>query len=206
MAPVAPATDTQNTDPVTPVPVETGLTGEPTEPMRILFGHEALRQTPLYWEPTNTARFMNTNTGIIGTMGTGKTQFTKSLITQLMRQQDNNVEGARIGLLIFDYKSDYVDDAFSEANQSKRLRLYRLPYNPLSLYGDMPMLPVHTATGFAETLAKAFGLGPKQQLRLRKLILDAYDLAGISRSDASTWSRPAPTLAQVWDLYLDRRR
>lgn len=87
--------------------------------MRILFGHEALRQTPLYWEPTNTARFMNTNTGIIGTMGTGKTQFTKSLITQLMRQQDNNVEGARIGLLIFDYKSDYVDDAFSEANQEQ---------------------------------------------------------------------------------------
>lgn len=59
-----------------------------------------------------------------------------------------------------------------------------------------------TATGLAETLAKAFGLGPKQQLRLRKLILDAYDLAGISRSNASTWSRPAPTLAQVWDLYL----
>lgn len=175
-----------------------------TEPLRILFGHEALRQSPLYWEPTNTARFMNTNTGIIGTMGTGKTQFTKSLITQLMQQQGNNVNSAPIGLLIFDYKSDYVDEAFSIANKSNRLRLYRLPYNPLSLYGDMPMLPVHTATGFAETLAKAFGLGPKQQMRLRKLILDAYELAGISKSDASTWSRSAPTLAQVWDLYLEQ--
>lgn len=176
------------------------------EPLRILFGHEALLKTPLYWEPTNTARFMNTNTGIIGTMGTGKTQFTKSLITQLMRQQESNVNSAAIGLLIFDYKSDYVDEEFSEANQSKRLRLHRLPYNPLSLYGDMPMLPVHTATGFAETLAKAFGLGPKQQLRLRKLILDAYELAGISKSDKSTWSRPAPTLAQVWDLYLEQEK
>ncbi|MDU4840496.1 MAG: DNA phosphorothioation-dependent restriction protein DptH [Leclercia adecarboxylata] len=176
------------------------------EPLRILFGHEALRHAPLYWEPTNTARFMNTNTGIIGTMGTGKTQFTKSLITQLMRLQCNNVNSAPIGLLIFDYKSDYVDDAFSEANQSKRLRLHRLPYNPLSLYGDMPMLPVHTATGFAETLAKAFGLGPKQQLRLRKLILDAYELAGISKSDKTTWSRPAPTLSQVWDLYLEQEK
>jgi len=174
------------------------------EPLRILFGHEALRHAPLYWEPTNTARFMNTNTGIIGTMGTGKTQFTKSLITQLMRLQSKNVNSAPIGLLIFDYKSDYVDEAFSEANQSKRLRLHRLPYNPLSLYGDMPMLPVHTATGFAETLAKAFGLGPKQQLRLRKLILDAYELAGISKSDKTTWSRPAPTLSQVWDLYLEQ--
>ncbi|MDO4687462.1 MAG: DNA phosphorothioation-dependent restriction protein DptH [Plesiomonas sp.] len=191
----------QNTDNLLiPVVAET----KPIEPLRILFGHEALRQNPLYWEPTNTARFMNTNTGIIGTMGTGKTQFTKSLITQLMRQQQNNVNGAPIGLLIFDYKSDYVDDAFSQANQSKRLRLHHLPYNPLSLYGDMPMLPVHTATGFAETLAKAFGLGPKQQLRLRKLILDAYELAGISKSDSSTWSRPAPTLAQVWDLYLEQ--
>ncbi|MFY9996735.1 MAG: DNA phosphorothioation-dependent restriction protein DptH [Leclercia sp.] len=176
------------------------------EPLRVLFGHEALRHVPLYWEPTNTARFMNTNTGIIGTMGTGKTQFTKSLITQLIRMQSNNVNSAPIGLLIFDYKSDYVDEAFSDANQSKRLCLHRLPYNPLSLYGDMPMLPVHTATGFAETLAKAFGLGPKQQLRLRKVILDAYELSGISKSDKTTWSRPAPTLAQVWDLYLEQEK
>lgn len=171
-------------------------------PLSILFGHDALSKAPLYWEPTNTARFMNTNTGIIGTMGTGKTQFTKSLITQLIRQQDKNVNAAPIGLLVFDYKSDYVDENFTQANQSQKLRLHLLPYNPLSLFGDMPMLPVHTATGFAETLAKAFGLGPKQQLRLRKLILDAYELAGISKSDASTWGKPAPTLAQIWDLYL----
>ncbi len=182
---------------------EPTVISEPAGPLQVLFGHDALRQRPLYWEPTNTAKFMNTNTGIIGTMGTGKTQFTKSLITQLIRQQGNNVNGAPIGMLIFDYKSDYVDDAFTDTNQSKKFKLHRLPYNPLSLYGDMPMLPVHTATGFAETLTKAFGLGPKQQLRLRKLILDAYKLAGISKSDASTWSRPAPTLAQVWDLFLE---
>lgn len=189
---------------ITPQP-EAGVKEE-RKPLQVLFGHDAMKKTPLYWEPTNTARFMNTNTGIIGTMGTGKTQFTKSLITQLMREQGNNVNAAPIGLLIFDYKSDYVDDEFSNANQSNRLKLHRLPYNPLSLYGDMPMLPVHTATGFAETLAKAFGLGPKQQLKLRKLILDAYDLAGISRSDSSTWQRPAPTLEQVWDLFLEQEK
>lgn len=184
----------------------TYVTPEPVGPVQVLFGHDAFRLSPLYWEPTNTAKFMNTNTGIIGTMGTGKTQFTKSVITQLMRQQGSNVNGAPIGMLIFDYKSDYVDDAFTDANQSKKFKLHRLPYNPLSLYGDMPMLPVHTATGFAETLTKAFGLGPKQQLKLRKLILDAYELAGISKSDASTWSRPAPTLTQVWDLFLEQEK
>jgi DNA phosphorothioation-dependent restriction protein DptH len=179
---------------------------EARPPLKVLFGHDALRNEPLYWEPTNTARFMNTNTGIIGTMGTGKTQFTKSLVTQLMRNQINNVNSAPIGMLIFDYKSDYVDEAFTDANQTKRLKLFRLPYNPLSLYGDMPMLPVHTAAGFAETMARAFGLGQKQQLRLRKLIRDAYERAGINMADASTWSKPAPTIAQVWDLFLDQEK
>lgn len=175
-------------------------------PLRVLFGHDVTHQNPLYWEPTNTARFMNTNTGIIGTMGTGKTQFTKSLVTQLMRNQPQNVNAAPIGMLVFDYKSDYVDDAFQTANQAKRYRLYRLPYNPLSLFGDMPMLPVHTATGFSETMAKAFGLGQKQQLKLRKLILDAYEASGIIKQDPSTWSKPAPTIAQVWDLFLDQEK
>jgi DNA phosphorothioation-dependent restriction protein DptH len=175
-------------------------------PLKVLFGHEVLRNTPLYWEPTNTAKFMNTNTGIIGTMGTGKTQFTKSVITQLVRNQSSNVGGLPIGMLVFDYKSDYIDDAFIDATGAKKYRLHGLPYNPLSLYGDMPMLPVHTASGFAETMARAFGLGQKQQLRLRKLILDAYDLSGISRSDSSTWSRPAPTIRDIWELFLNQEK
>lgn len=179
---------------------------KPATPLKVLFGHEVLKNASLYWEPTNTAKFMNTNTGIIGTMGTGKTQFTKSVITQLVRNQSCNVDGLPIGMLIFDYKSDYVDDAFIDATEAKKYRLHRLPYNPLSLYGDMPMLPVHTATGFAETMARAFNLGQKQQLRLRKLILDSYELAGISRSDASTWNRPAPTIQDIWVQFVNQEK
>ncbi|HHQ4455595.1 TPA: hypothetical protein ACSPZI_001934 [Aeromonas hydrophila] len=33
---------------------------------------------------------------------------------------------------------------------------------------------------------------------------DAYDLVRIHEFDASTWLRPAPTLTQVWDLYLEQ--
>src|SRR5690606_22786736 len=155
-----------------------------------------------YWEPTNTSKFMNTNTGIIGTMGTGKTQFTKSVITQLMQKQNNNVNSAPIGLLIFDYKSDYVDDQFLEINSVKRHQLHKLPYNPLSLFGNTPMLPVHTARNFSDTMAKAYGLGVAQQATLRKLILEAYDAVGIKRADSSTWDLPAPTIKDVWDLYI----
>lgn len=175
-------------------------------PLKILFGHDSVQQSPLYWEPTNTAKFMNTNTGIIGTMGTGKTQFTKSLVTQLMRNQSCNVDGKSIGLLIFDYKSDYVDDAFLEATGAKKYKLFKLPYNPLSLFGDTPMLPIHTAGGLSETMAKAYGLGHKQQLKLENLILECYEAAGISAEDPSTWSRTAPTIEDVWQRFINQEK
>ncbi|MDA8790096.1 DNA phosphorothioation-dependent restriction protein DptH, partial [Pseudomonadales bacterium] len=177
-----------------------------TDTLKILIGHEVKHEEAVYWEPTNTAKFMNTNSGIIGTMGTGKTQCTKSVVTQLHRSQHLNVDGKPIGMLIFDYKSDYVDDKFVSATSAKKYKLHKLPYNPLSLFGDTPMLPVHTGRGFSETMAKAFGLGQKQQLRLRNLIADAYDKAGISKSDMNTWSKPAPTIADVWALFIDQEK
>ncbi|KZZ36863.1 DNA phosphorothioation-dependent restriction protein DptH [Oleiphilus sp. HI0117] len=179
---------------------------EPTESLKVLVGHEVKHDEPVYWEPTNTAKFMNTNSGIIGTMGTGKTQCTKSVVTQLYRNQHLNIDAKPIGLLIFDYKSDYVDDKFLSVTGGKKYNLHKLPYNPLSLFGDTPMLPVHTARGFSETMGKAFGLGQKQQLKLRKLISEAYELAGISKSDQSTWSKPAPTIADVWSLFIDQEK
>ncbi|MCQ8118422.1 DNA phosphorothioation-dependent restriction protein DptH [Methylomonas rosea] len=176
------------------------------EPLRVLFGHDARNEKPLYWEPTNTAKFMNTNTGIIGTMGTGKTQFTKAMVAQLYRNQHYNVNAAPIGMLIFDYKSDYVDDAFISATNAKKYKLFQLPYNPLSLFGDTPMLPIHTAAGFSETMAKAYGLGPKQQLKLENLILDAYTSAGILPENSSTWDRPAPTIEDIWALFIAQEK
>ena len=81
-----------------------------------------------------------------------------------------------------------VDDKFVDTTEARRFNLHKLPYNPLSLFGETPMLPVHTARGFSETMSKAFGLGQKQQLRLRKLIADAYESAGISKSNPNTWT------------------
>ncbi len=175
-----------------------------TDSLKVLVGHVMQNNEPVYWEPTNTAKFMNTNSGIIGTMGTGKTQCTKSVVAQLYRNQQNNVDGKPIGILIFDYKSDYVDDKFINATNTKRFDLDCLPYNPLSLFGDKPKLPVHTASAFANTMTKAFGLGPKQQMKLKNLILDAYEMKGIDRSDKKTWSIPAPTLSDVWDVYMEQ--
>lgn len=169
--------------------------------LEIEFGTDIKTNCKVVWEPTNTLKVLNPNIAIIGTMGTGKTQFTKSLVTQLIRKQDANVDGMPIGVLILDYKADYVKPEFVEATNAKVLNLHRLPFNPLALFGDKPMLPMHTASQFRATISKAFSLGAKQQQRINSLVIDAYEAAGIYKLDPSTWSKPAPTLHDVWVGY-----
>lgn len=177
--------------------------------MEILFGVNQKNNKPIYWYPNDTDKVFHTNTGIIGTMGTGKTQFTKSMITQLYRESKYNVESKDLGILIFDYKGDYNKSKkdFIEATNANVYELYRLPFNPLSVIkaeNSKPMLPLHTANSLKVTLAKAFGLGIKQETLLRDLIMEAYDRRGIIKNDSSTWDLPAPTLKDVYDIYVNR--
>ncbi|EGF24921.1 DNA phosphorothioation-dependent restriction protein DptH [Rhodopirellula baltica] len=171
------------------------------ETLHVEFGTDVKTKKQVFWEPTNTGKVLNPNTAIIGTMGTGKTQFTKSLVTQLIRNQAANVDRQPIGVLILDYKADYVKDDFVEATGAKVLDLHKLPFNPFALFGNKPMLPMHTASQFRATITKAFGLGNKQQNRINSLVMDAYEAAGIFKADPSSWSKPAPTIQDVWAVY-----
>ncbi len=176
--------------------------------MRILFGRNQSNGENLYWYPTDTDKVFHTNTGIIGQMGTGKTQFTKSLITQLYRERKYNVEGKDLGILIFDYKGDYNQNKedFIKATNAKVYPLYRLPFNPLSIIKPKafkPMLPLHTASSLAETITRAFRLGAKQNMTLKDIIMEAYERRGISKGNPSTWENPAPTLSEVYNLYIE---
>lgn len=175
-------------------------------PLQVIFGTDATTKQEVIWEPTDTSKLFNTNTGIIGTMGTGKTQFTKSLITQLVRNQHKNVGGKAFGILIFDYKADYVKADFVEATGAKVYELSQLPFNPFAIVGNRPMQPMHTANQFRTTIAKAFNLGPKQQNKVRSVVVEAYEAAGIIARDKSTWNKPAPTLADVWSIFRNQEK
>ena len=196
------------------IPAEPEVPAEPLEPqgMDILFGHhlgsadENGDPLPLYWTPNDTSAVFHTNTGIIGTMGTGKTQFTKSLITQLYRERSRNFDGSPMGILIFDYKGDYNSSKadFVRATNATVLQPYQLPFNPLALVKPRvfkPRLPVHTANAFKDTLSKVYRLGPKQQTSLASCIMEAYRQCGILADDPSTWSNIAPTFEMVNEIY-----
>ena len=176
--------------------------------MKILFGENQRSHMPIYWCPNDTNKLMHTNTGIIGTMGTGKTQFTKSMVTQIYREFNKNVDGKKVGILIFDYKGDYnkSKQEFIDATDAKVYELYHLPFNPLTVVksaNSKPMLPLHTASTLKETLANAFNLGPKQENKLKDLIMEAYEKRGIIKNLPDTWEKPAPTLKDVYDVYMD---
>lgn len=177
-----------------------------TGPMSIKFGQHSLTTEDIIWYPTDTTKTLNTNTGIIGTMGTGKTQFTKSLVVQMIQNAHNNIDSSPVGILIFDYKGDYIKADFTGPTGAKVHEPYHLPYNPLALFGNRALLPVHTTNLFKTTLAKAFGLGMVQQSNLNRIILEAYERRSISKVDKSTWGKLAPTIQDIWGIYSNEEK
>jgi DNA phosphorothioation-dependent restriction protein DptH len=175
------------------------------EGIEVLFGTNLKNHHKVIWEPNNTDKVMHTNTGIIGTMGTGKTQFTKSLIYQLIKNSNKNIGNDPFGILIFDYKGDYIKDDFVNATEAKVYNPFHLPYNPLALDAtpkSKPMLPLHTANDIKETISNAFNLGNVQKQKLRDVIVEAYEVKGIYKDKRETWALPAPTIGDVCNIYM----
>ncbi|MGL5411354.1 DNA phosphorothioation-dependent restriction protein DptH [Cetobacterium sp.] len=173
---------------------------EVREPLSIIFGKNIYDGNDVIWNPTDSEQNNHTNTGIIGTMGTGKTQFTKSLIYQLNKNSYQNIDSEKIGLLIFDYKGDYIDDEFVNATNAKVYETYHLPFNPLELVQGKKkknLLPLHTANALKCTMTTAFGLGTVQENKLKEIIMNAYEKRGIKKNDPNTWKNTPPTIAEV---------
>lgn len=201
--PITPTTEDSDTPAFPPVDAPTPSS------MQILIGTDITTGKELYWRPNDTNQVFHTNTGIIGTMGTGKTQFTKSLVAQLYREQSHNYDGSTpLGILIFDYKGDYNESKsdFVSVTNAKVLKPYHLPFNPLALIRTRvfkPLLPIHTANAFKATLSKVYDLGPKQENTLFSCIIAAYESCGIFANQQNTWDRMPPTFNMVYQQYIE---
>lgn len=93
---------------------------------------------------------------------------------------------------------------FIEATNATIFKPYHLPFNPLTLTQSKvfkPLLPIHTANAFKDTLTKIYNLGPKQQDMLLQCINETYLAYGIKPADKDTWSKEAPTFEQVYQRY-----
>lgn len=144
-----------------------------------------------YW-PSNTD-LNQLNIGVVGDLGTGKTQLLKSLIYQLRRRAASS-GNPPLSFLIFDYKKDFQDLDFLKSIGGQLLLPHRIPLNLFVLSGDYNRQSAYKAANrFGNILARIYGgIGPKQLQRLNDVVLDLFEA---NRG-------AAPTLGQVYDAYL----
>lgn len=157
----------------------------------------------IVFEPNNTDKVSHPNLGIIGTMGTGKTQLARSVIAQFAKEECHNVGDRPVGMLVFDYKGDYNDEDFLQTVGGQCF-CYSFPFNPLKLIitekTKFMNLPSITADRISDSFAKAYNLGNVQQSTIKQVIVDTFADFGITRAP-NTWNKPLPTMQNVVDKY-----
>ena len=165
---------------------QTGLTlriGETTDgfqprTLELNLGHTALNQL---------------NMGVVGDLGTGKTQLLKSLVYQIAMGAGNR--GVSPNVLIFDYKKDYGSEDFIKATGARIMRPQHLPLNLFDLSDSAQSIKPWMArfNFFADVIDKIYsGVGPVQRDKLKAAIRDAYD----AHTDGSY-----PTIYDVYRNY-----
>ena len=145
------------------------------------------------FSPSNT-ELTQLNVGIVGDLGTGKTQKIKALVRDLSDSAESN-RGQRIKFLIFDYKGDYVGPEFVQRTAARVVTPQNIPLNVLDPRGAEGInAELDRANFLIDVIRKIYGgIGPTQEYNLRAAIGDCYSSCkslGI-----------APTIYDVCDRY-----
>lgn len=122
-------------------------------------------------------RLNQLNMGVVGDLGTGKTQLLKSLIYQISSASAHN-RGVRPRFLILDYKRDYSSPEFVAATGAKVIKPYRLPLNLFDTrqMGEVGSPWLGRFQFFADVLDKIYsGIGPVQRGNLKKAVKASYE-------------------------------
>ena len=165
--------------------------------IRFIVGHSvsAGERKPYWLHPSNT-RLNQLNIGVVGDLGTGKTQLTKALIHQFTRHGAHN-RGHAPKFLIFDYKHDYTKPDFVEAVGARVVAPHHIPLNVFDLpaaRGHLPAARLGRVKFLNDVLQKIYGgIGPRQRNHLKTAVMRAYE------TDAGG----SPTLKDVLREYDD---
>lgn len=117
------------------------------------------------------------NIGVVGDLGTGKTQLLKSLVYQTVKSAEQN-RGIRPRFLIFDYKKDYSSEDFVRATGARVVKPQHLPINLFDVSSaNTSIAPwLDRFKFFSDVLDKIYsGIGPVQRQNLKAAVKQAYE-------------------------------
>ena len=132
---------------------------------------------------------------ITGETGSGKTQVTKALLSEL--------RPFGIPALILDFKDDYSDPEYAETESFSVYdpSVQSLPFNPLAPSVDPRsgrVNPTHHLHQLTDIIKRVYRLGDQQAYRLREAIKSVYEEAGLpSRSFAPEVGQAYPPFEAV---------
>lgn len=160
--------------------------------VRVVIGRRrrGLEIEDVVYDPSDT-RLNQLNFGIVGDLGTGKTQFVKSLIYQVSLSAAGN-RGIAPKFFVFDYKRDYVDAHFIDAVGGQVIDPGETPI-PLNFFALPPGASekdkVRRARFFVDVVDRISSIGQVQGDRLYEAVR-----AGYAANDA-------PVLPEVLEAY-----
>lgn len=160
-------------------------------PVCVQLGRDPLGK-PVTWDTAANPAF--------GILVTGDTGFGK---TQTLRVVIAEVRAAGLPTLIFDYKPDYIDEAFVRAHGFSVYDVKRrgLPFNPLALMPDKngEVYPYDQIYELAEIFRRILQLGEQQENRIVEAQAAAYRACGWDPQSYSRFdrSRKFPSFADV---------
>lgn len=181
---------TSASDEMTPSPEEKSVRvpAAPTPELALGIGIRlAVGRTIDGFEPRNLSlnisdtRLNQLNIGVVGDLGTGKTQLLKSLIFQISAAREANRD-IKPRFLIFDYKRDYSNQEFVEATGARVVRPTRIPLNlfDTTSMGESVAPWLDRFRFFADVLDKVYsGIGPVQRDKLKGAVRSAYETCAL---------------------------
>jgi DNA phosphorothioation-dependent restriction protein DptH len=180
------------------------------EGIKFIVGHHegALQSVSHIFHPSNT-NLNQLNIGIVGDLGTGKTQLIKSLLYNLSRNPENN-RGRAPKFLIMDTKRDYDGTSDNDGNKTfaqnidaNIVKPYKLPINLFDIRNskdDHPALA--KAEFYIDILKKIFsGIGPNQENAILVSVLSAFESRGYQPYQSDYSHFISPTLNDIFEEY-----
>lgn len=161
-----------------PAAEQSSSTDEASKGIVLSVGHtvDGFEPRPLSLNVSDT-RLNQLNIGVVGDLGTGKTQLLKSLILQIATARQEN-RGIKPRFLVFDYKRDYSSPEFVKATGARVIKPSRLPLNlfDTTTMGESVAPWLDRFRFFADVLDKVYsGIGPVQRDKLKGAVRNAYE-------------------------------
>ena len=171
---------------------------ETTKDHGVYVGDDADYGDAIYWNPQDAGAATNPHLMIMGESGSGKTYAVQCLVAELAQR--------KVPSILFDYGQSFelqhLDPAFKKFAGIREHLIGEegLPINPLQIFATDTQGPKSVATRVSDVFDAAYHLGDIQRKVVIDSIRSAFDKAGISETDSTTWTKDLPTLLALQNV------